>query len=194
MWKHIRNVMLLAVLAAAMPVGLSMTATEASCFCRRCQNSLRHAANCGCQTQQPVVNCQVPQPVIETQMVPQQMMTYRNEVVTQYRQEAITQNVPVTTYQNVTVDEGGYQMVYVPKPVTKQVPQVVCQPQTSFRSVPYQVTRQVPQLVTQMVPQQVVRQQPYMMTSSPILQNPFPSHPFPAPCGSCGGIGVARRR
>ncbi len=213
MWKHIRNVMLLAVLGAVMPVGLTMTAAEASCFCRRCQSSHHHTANCRCQTPRPVVNCQVPQPVIETQMVPQQVMTYRNEVVTQYRQEAITQNVPVTTYQNVTVDEGGYQMVYVSKPVTKQVPQIVYQPQTSYRSVPYQMTRQVPQLVTQMVPQQVVRQQPYTMTPAPVVQvspiapvmtpvftaaptssgsifpNPFPSHPYPTPCGSCGGIG-----
>ncbi len=218
MWKHTRNVMLLAVLGGAMPVGLTMTTAEAKWLCRgcqRCQNSHRHAANCKCQTQQPVVNCQTQQPVVETQMVPQQMMTYRNEVVTQYRQEAITQNVPVTTYQNVTVDEGGYQMVYVPKPVTKQVPQVVYQPQISYRSVPYQVTQQVPQLVTQLVPQQVVRQQPYTMTSAPvaqvspitpvttpvfaaapmasgpILSNPFPSQRFPTPCGPCGGIGFA---
>jgi hypothetical protein len=224
MWKHIRSGMLLAVLGGAVPAGLTMPTAEAKWFCRGCQNSQRHARNCKCQSQQPAVNCQsqqpvgnyqTPQPVVETQMVPQQMMTYRNEVVTQYRQEAVTQNVPVTTYQNVTVDEGGYQMVYVPKPVTKQVPQVVYQPQTSYRSVPYQVTQQVPQLVTQMVPQQVVRQQPSTMTSAavsqvppiapittpffatapmasgPILPNPFPSHTFPTPCGPCGGGGFA---
>ena len=196
MWKHICGGMLLAVLGGAGPVGLTMTTAEAKCLfcrgCQRCQRCQRHTANCRCQSQQPVISCQAQQPVIETQMIPQQVMTYRNEVVTQYRQEAITQNVPVTTYQNVTVDEGSYQMVYVPKPVTKQVPQVVYQPQTVLRSVPYQVTQQVPQIVTQMVPQQVVRQQtPYFaatpMASGPILPNPFPAYGYQKPCGSCGG-------
>lgn len=37
--------------------------------------------------------------------------------------------VPVTTYRPVTVDRGGYQMVWVPRPVTQLVPQTSWQTQ-----------------------------------------------------------------
>ena len=152
MWKHVCGGVLLAVLSGVIPMALTETTASAGCLfhrgCGRCNRPLRKC------------NCQTPQPVIEMQMVPQQTTVLRNEVVTQYRQEAVTQNVPVTTYRNVVVDEGGYQMVYVPKQVTKQIPQVTYQQQLAYRTVPYQVTRQVPQVITQIVPQQIVRTQP----------------------------------
>ena len=141
-------------------------------------------------------------------MVPQQVTTYRNEVVTQYRQEAVTQNVPVTTYRDVVVDEGSYQTVYVPRQVTKRIPQVSYQQQVAYRNVPVQTTRQVPQVVTQMVPRQVVRQQPYSYQTTqvtPISVAPVTHMSAPvyggcapaaapmavAPCGPCGGMAFA---
>lgn len=174
MRMHIRSGMLLAVLSA-ISVMTSTTSVSAQFFSRGCRNCQRPVNHCNCQSHQPVV---------ETQMVPQQVMTYRNEVVTQYRQEAITQNVPVTTYRDVVVDEGSYQTVYVPRQVTKRIPQVSYQQQVGYRSVPYQVTRQVPQVVTQMVPQQIVR--------APAISNQMAVAPMAvASCGPCGGVAFA---
>ncbi len=190
MSKHIRGAVLLAVLGL-IPVGFSTTPASAQLFSRGCNNCQRPVAHCHCQSHQPVV---------ETQMVPQQVTTYRNEVVTQYRQEAVTQNVPVTTYRDVVVDEGSYQTVYVPKQVTKRIPQVSYQQQVAYRSVPYQMTRQVPQVSTQMVTRQVVRQQPYSYQTTQVAQTSVPVYggfapavaPMAvAPCGPCGGMAFA---
>lgn len=194
MWKHVRGGMLLAGLGF-IPAGFSATPVAAQWFSRGCKNCQRPVTHCNCQSHQPVV---------DTQMVPQQVTTYRNEVVTQYRQEAVTQNVPVTTYRDVVVDEGSYQTVYVPKQVTKRIPQVSYQQQVAYRSVPYQVTRQVPQVVTQMVPQQQVRYQPYSFQTTqaaairvaPVTQSSVPVPVYGAcapviavaPCGPCGGM------
>lgn len=184
MWSHVRGGMLLTVLGL-IPVGFSATPASAQLFSRGCNNCQRPVNRCNCQPQQPVMQ----QPVVETQMVPQQVTTYRNEVVTQYRQEAVTQNVPVTTYRDIVVDEGSYQTVYVPKQVTKRIPQVSYQQQVAYRQVPVQTTRQVPQVVTQMVPRQVVRQQPYCQTTqvAPVIVAPIAA----APCGPCGATAFA---
>ncbi len=194
MWKHIRGGVLLAVLGL-IPVGISATPASAQLFSRGCKNCQRPVTHCNCQSHQPVV---------ETEMVPQQVMTYRNEVVTQYRQEAVTQNVPVTTYRDVVVDEGSYQTVYVPKQVTKRIPEVTYQQQIAYRSVPFQTSRQVPQVSTQMVSRQIVRQQPYSyqttqvapITVAPIAQTSVPVYAryapvAVAPCGPCGGMAFA---
>ena len=176
---------------------------EGNCNCHSRRSNChcqRPAGQCNCGVQQPVVQQQayqqpiVQQPivqqhvmqqqVVETRMVPQQTTVMRNEVVTQYRQEAVTQAVPVTTYRNVVVDEGGYQMVYVPKQVTKQVPEVTYQQQVAYRSVPYQVARQVPQVVTQMVPQQVVRSQPVTYQTTQMV--PLAPAPVARGCAPCG--------
>lgn len=204
MGTHVRGGMLLAVLSL-ISVGLAAKPASAQLFSRNCRNCQQAVTRCNCQTQQPVV---------ETQMVPQQVTTYRNEVVTQYRQEAVAQNVPVTTYRDVVVDEGSYQTVYVPKQVTKRIPQVTYQQQIAYRSVPYQVTRQVPQVTTQMVARQSVRYQPYsyrttqvtpvnVATAAPISVTPVtqttvpvyggcaPAIPPFAGCGVCAGIAFA---
>lgn len=194
MSKHVRGAMLLAVLGL-IPVGFSATPASAQLFSRGCKNCQRPVNHCNCQSHQPVV---------ETQMVPQQVTTYRNEVITQYRQEAVAQTVPVTTYRDVVVDEGSYQTVYVPKQVTKRIPQVSYQQQIAYRSVPVQVTRQVPQVSTQMVPRQIVRNQPYSyqttqvapITVAPIAQTSVPVYTgyapvAVAPCGPCGGMAFA---
>lgn len=204
MGTHVRGGMLLAVLSL-IPVGLAAKPASAQFFSRNCRNCQQAVTRCNCQTQQPVV---------ETQMVPQQVTTYRNEAVTQYRQEAVTQNVPVTTYRDVIVDEGSYQTVYVPKQVTKRIPQVSYQQQIAYRSVPYQVTRQVPQVTTQMVARQSVRYQPYsyqttlvapvsVATAAPIQVAPVTQTTVPvyggcavasppvAGCGLCAGVAFA---
>lgn len=167
MWKHVRGGLLLLALGGVASISLPATHLSAGIFSNPCRNCQRPVSNCNCNAQHTVFNAQ--QPVVETQLVPQQVTTYRNEVVTQYRQEAVTQAVPVTTYRDVVVDEGSYQTVYVPRQVTKRVPQVSYQQQVAYRSVPYQVTRQVPQVVTQMVPQQVARYQPYSYQSSHVV-------------------------
>jgi hypothetical protein len=161
MWKHVRGGMLLAVLGT-MTLMTSATSVSAQFFSRGCNTCQRPVNHCNCRSHQPVV---------ETQMVPQQVTTFRNEVVTQYRTEAVTQTVPVTTYRDVVVDEGSYQTVYVPKQVTKRIPQVSYQQQVGYRTVPYQVTRQVPQVVTQMVAQPVMGSQAYVaptVTAQPL--------------------------
>ena len=61
-----------------------------------------------------------------TELVPQQTVSYREVPQIQYRQEAYTESVPVTTYQQVT----------------------------RFRSVPYRTVARIPQVSTQYVPQQ----------------------------------------
>lgn len=194
MSKHVRGAMLLAALGL-IPVGFSATPASAQLFSRGCKNCQRPVNHCNCQSHQPVV---------ETQMVPQQVTTCRNEVITQYRQEAVAQTVPVTTYRDVVVDEGSYQTVYVPKQVTKRIPQVSYQQQIAYRSVPVQVTRQVPQVSTQMIPRQIVRNQPYSyqttqvapITVAPIAQTSVPVYtgyaPMAvAPCAPCGGMAFA---
>lgn len=190
MSKHVRGAVLLAVLGL-IPVGLSATPASAQLFSRGCKNCQRPVNHCNCQSHQPVV---------ETQMAPQQVTTYRNEVITQYRQEAVAQTVPVTTYRDVVVDEGSYQTVYVPKQITKRIPQVTYQQQVAYRSVPFQVTRQIPQVSTQMVPRQIVRNQPYSYQTTqvapiavtPIVQTSVPVYPVAVvPCGPCGGMAFA---
>lgn len=61
----------------------------------------------------------------QTQLVPQQTISYREVPQIQYRQEAYTEQVPVTTYQQVT----------------------------RMRSVPYQTIARIPQVSTRYVPQ-----------------------------------------
>lgn len=127
----------------------------------------------------PPVNCAAPpattllppltqsyvQPVVSTQYRQQQQITYQDVPQTEYRQEAYYENVPVTTYENVTVDEGGYQQVWVPKLVTKTVAKQAQQTRLSYRSVPYQVTRRVPQISTSLVPEQRISYQSTQTTT-----------------------------
>ncbi len=110
--------------------------------CNQCQVN-----PCACTRTAPVSQVTVKPQV---QMVPQTVsvpqVTYKDVTRTEYRTEAQTQAVPVTTYQTVTVDEGSWKQVWVPRMVQKQVPQVTYQQQISYRQVPYQVTQRVPQV------------------------------------------------
>lgn len=120
---------------------------------------------CPCAVSQPIVQvqpiCQTQlQPIVQTQLQPQQVVSYRDVAITQYRQEQVAVQVPVTTVQQVTRDEGSYQMVWVPRMVTHQVPQTTYQTQIGYRTVPYQATQRVAQVETRYIPQQTVQYVP----------------------------------
>ena len=132
--------------------------------CHRCQ---RATPNCGCATPMitqpliPAAPLMVPQttmqPVYETKYCPQRVVTNRTVVETQYRAEAYTETVPIQTTENITVDEGHWQQVWVAKPVTKQICKTAYTQRTACRTVPQQVTRVIPEVSTTMVPVQTVR-------------------------------------
>jgi hypothetical protein len=93
--------------------------------------------------------------------------------------------------ENVTRDEGCYQMVWVPKPVTRQVAKTVYQQRTAYRNVPYQYTVQVPQVNTRVVPEQSVRYvqktQTFTEPMQPICPPPVPNCAVP----TCAAPGLA---
>lgn len=127
------------------------------CF-NPCVTCRRPAVNYSCSSSAarmlpPLTQTHV-QPVVSTQYRQQQQVSYRDVPQTQYRQEARYESVPVTTYENVTVDEGGYQQVWVPNLVTKSVAKQGYQSQLTYRSVPYQVTQRIPEVTTQYIPEQ----------------------------------------
>lgn len=158
-----------------------------------CETCEMPHARCSCTQSQPVVQTR---PVVQTQLRAQQVTTYRDVTETHIRNESIVENIPSTTYRNVTVDEGNYQMVWVPKPVTKQVAQTVVQQQVKTRAVPYQVTRRVPQISTQLIPVQTVQH----ITETVPFSMPMTAMSMPAPiampvaaasCNSCGHSSTA---
>lgn len=116
-------------------------------------------ADCCGHCHLPLVQCHCvrTRPVVQTQLRAEQTTVLRNVTESHIRCETYVENVPVTTTQTVTVDEGSYQLVWVPKPTTKQVARTVMVPQSRTRAVPYQVTRTVPQTVTRVVPYQTVQ-------------------------------------
>ena len=126
-----------------------------------------------------------PAPVIQSRLVPQVQTTYRPQNVvtyqpvqtTQIRRQAVNVDVPVTTHRQVTVDEGSYQTVWVPKLVTKTVAQTQMQRQVKYVDVPYQVVHNVPRVQTQFVPQQAVAYVPqtYAYPSSIVSSTLIPS-------------------
>jgi hypothetical protein len=166
--------------------------------CHRCQQAL---PQCGCAqpmlTQPIIPSCPViqpaplmvpqttMQPIYETKYRPQQVMTNRTVVETQYRTESYAETVPVQSFQQVTVDEGQWQQVWVAKPVTKQIAQTTYQQRMNCRTVPQQVTRVVPQVSTTMVPYQTVRYvaRQSCVPSAGMMLNSVPAlsaYPFPA--------------
>lgn len=117
-----------------------------------------------CQHPVPQCVCAVPQvsyqPVYETQYVQKPVLQERDVTVTEYRSEAVNETVPATVYENVMVDEGSYQTVWVPRMTSKTVAKTVYQNRLSYRSVPYQTTRRISEYTTQTIPQQTVRYVP----------------------------------
>ena len=96
-------------------------------------------------------------PVTETRFVHRPIRTTRQVQETHYRNEQYTECVPQTTMECITVDEGCYQMVWVPKPVTKQVPKTIMTQRVACRQVPFTVTRNITECTTQCVPIQTTR-------------------------------------
>ncbi len=143
-----------------------------------------HRPGC-CQTcTQPMAACHCARTraVVQTHLRPETVTTVQCVTETHVRQETYTERVPVTTMKSVTVDEGGYQMVWVPKPVTKQIAETACITQTKTRAVPYQVTRQVPQTVTRMVPYQTVQHVTEIVPTTMVAA--------PAPVMGCRGCAM----
>lgn len=107
-------------------------------------------------------------PQVQTTLRAEPVVTYQPVTRTQIRRESYAVDVPVTTQRQVTVDAGGYQMVWVPKMVTKTVAETHLQRQVHQRDVPYQVVEQVPRVSTRLVPQQtLVHMPPPMMATLP---------------------------
>lgn len=92
-------------------------------------------------------------PVTQVCMKRQDCVTYRDECRVGYRPEQYVQCVPKTVYDTVTVDEGCWKMVWVPKPVQKVVARQTVEKQIACRNVPYTYTQKVPQVVSRMVPE-----------------------------------------
>ncbi len=113
------------------------------CCCQTCRQPCGH---CTCQTAQAVVQ-------------------ERDVVTTEYRNETVVETVPATTVENVVVDEGSYQTVWVPRLTTKAVARTTYQTRTACRSVPYQVTRRVSECCIQTAPSQAVRLTPTNSTA-----------------------------
>ena len=122
----------------------------------------------------PMGDCGCSSPAMiapQTMMRPQQITTYVDVPKTVMRQEAVQVQVPTTTYRQVAVDEGGYQQVWVPKMVTKNVAQTVMQTQVQYRQFPQTVMERVPQITTHMVPEQIARQYSPTIIGSPVGQS-----------------------
>jgi hypothetical protein len=92
-------------------------------------------------------------PVTQVCMKRQDCVTYRDECRVGYRPEQYVQCVPKTVYDTVTVDEGCWKMVWVPKPVQKCVARQTVEKRVACRNVPYTYTEKVPQVVSKWVPE-----------------------------------------
>lgn len=154
MLKALSSRLLFVALAAMVPAVSHQTVSAGrhDCCCRVCRQP-----QCCCAKPTPAPACQA---VVETQYTQQPVLQQRDVVTTEYRNEPVTETVPSTIYENVMVDEGGYQTVWVPKLTTKSVARTVYSTRTTCRTVPYQVTRRISEYGTQTIPQQTVRYVP----------------------------------
>jgi len=111
---------------------------------------------------------------------PRPRACYQDIICTEYRMVPQTCTVPVTTYQQVTVDQGSWQKVWVPRMVTRQVPRTEYRQQTSYVRQPYQVRRRVPVMAPQSTCTDCMGAQPSMMSPGTSMQ-PYvvPSTPTP---------------
>ena len=64
--------------------------------------------------------------------------TYRTGPSVIYQRETAVGQVPVTTWQTQWVDQGSYRMVWVSRPVLRQVPRTSYRAVIGYRVVPYQ--------------------------------------------------------
>ena len=151
--------------------------------------------DCSCGSAPMMMPQQAPMMAPQAFLCPQPVTTYLEVPKTVMRQEAVQVQVPVTTYKQVAVDEGGYQQVWVPRLVTKNVPQTILQTQVQYRQVPQTVIERVPQISTQWIPQQPQIGSVYSPSMAygaypiatptsvtPVTEyNPAPLNPVPSP-------------
>jgi len=110
-----------------------------------------------------------PTPAIVYQPAP----TYRTGPQTIYQREAVIGRVPVTTWQTQWVDQGGYRMVWVSRPVLRQVPQTSYQSVMGYRVVPYQRVNPLAGVpVPQPTPQPTARPVPNPLDAQPVSSRP----------------------
>ncbi|QDT25659.1 hypothetical protein [Gimesia panareensis] len=113
---------------------------------------------------------------------PPPRICYQDIICTEYRMVPQTRNVPVTTYRQVTVDEGCWQRVWVPKMVTKQIPQTCYRRETTYVRQPYQVRKRVPVMAPQSTCTDCMNNGlPSMISPSPTIIPSTPSTPSPTP-------------
>ena len=157
MFSIIRSSLLIVVLATGVSNAVQdqVLAGGRNCCCQTCRQPCGH---CNCQA--PAAPQTAYQPVVETQYAQQPVLQQRDVVATEYRNETVLETVPATVVENVTVDEGSYQTVWVPRLTTKAVARTTYQTRTACRTVPYQVTHRVSEYATQTVPYQTVRYVP----------------------------------
>lgn len=124
-------------------------------------------------------------PITETRFIQRPVRTCRQVQETHYRNEQYTECVPQTRMECITVDEGCYQMVWVPKPVTKQVPRTIMTQRVACRQVPFTVTRNVTECTTQCVPIQTTR---YVCETTRL---PCVTTPYCAPVDPACGVPTA---
>jgi hypothetical protein len=154
--RHVfRTTLVIAALAAAAPATFrnQIQAGNHNCCCKTCRQP---CGRCTCHASVciPQTACQ---PVIETQYAQQPVLQQRDVLTTEYRTEPVTETVPATVVENVLVDEGSFQTVWVPHLTTKAIARTTYQSRTSYRTVPYQVSRRISEYATQTVPYQSVR-------------------------------------
>ncbi len=178
MFNILRSTLLIVAFGAVIPIVAlnEIQAGNRNCSCRTCHQP---CGRCCCPA--PVAPAAPPapaipqttyQPVVETQYAQQPVLQQRDVVATEYRTEPVLESVPATVYENVTVDEGSYQTVWVPRLTTKAVARTTYQTRTAFRTTPFQVTRRVSEYATQTVPYQTVRYVPTTGSALAYSTNP----------------------
>ncbi len=115
---------------------------------------------CGVTAVQCTCAATTMQPVVSTTQRRELYTAYRDVPQVEYRRVAQQEQVPVTSYKTVTADEGSYQRVWVPKVVSRQVPETRYQQRTTWKTVPYQTTRRVAEVRSRNVPQRTVQYVP----------------------------------
>ncbi|WP_166826962.1 hypothetical protein [Thalassoroseus pseudoceratinae] len=95
-------------------------------------------------------------PVVKTRYRKEQVVSHHQVTKVGSRVEQWCETIPETKVYNVTRDEGHYQMVWVPKPVTRQYAKTTYRQEMKQRTVPYKYTETVPRVCEQVVPEQYV--------------------------------------
>jgi len=189
MLKVVRSTIVIAALVAAVPVAFhdQIQAGDHHCCCKTCRQPCGRCTCCTTATP-AIVPKTTYQPVIETQYAQQPVLQQRDVLATEYRTEPVIETVPATVVENVLVDEGSFQTVWVPRLTTKAVARTTYQSRTAYRTVPYQVSRRISEYGTQTIPYQTVRYLPTTGSSFAYSTTPGLSTAFLPPIYSGGPV------